>query len=554
MADKTLASQLYRNIGNVYFEQNLFNKATDYYTQSLNIEIKLGNKKGIAESYTCIGGVLMQDKKYEKSNQYFYKSLKISEQISYKRLIYHCYINIGINTELQGNYKKSNAEFLKGLKIAEEIGDKQMLINSYIKLTELYLLISNKEDKSFNLKKALEYGEKSYLLTEKLNLLPLQKESAGLLRKIYTNLNNLPLALKYSEIYISYSDSVFNEDKTKIISEMESKYSNEKNKIELEKLAEKNELQELKVNKQKIVIYFFIAGSLLFLLFTILIYRLFKHKKNANEIIIEKNILMSEQADTINESINYAKRIQQVIFPSDDSLKLILGEYFILFKAKDIISGDFYWATKVNNYLIFAVADCTGHGVPGALMSMLGISYLNENVLNKNVERPSQALNLLRLSIIKALNQKGEEGEQKDGLDIALCAINLDTMEMDYAGAYMPCYILKKETKDFIKLIPDKMPIGIHPSMPNFTNQTVKLDKGDIIYLMSDGYQDQFGGPKNKKFSINQIQNTLLEIHEKPLLEQKEILYSSLKRWKNDHQIKSEQTDDITFLGVKIDF
>jgi serine phosphatase RsbU (regulator of sigma subunit) len=264
----------------------------------------------------------------------------------------------------------------------------------------------------------------------------------------------------------------------------------------------------------------------------------------------------------VTDSINYAKGIQQAILPDINNVINLSSfsnqsglaiDCFILFKPKDIVSGDFYWATRMDEWLIITVADCTGHGVPGAFMSMLGITFLNDIVCKKRVMQMSQVLNELRTSIIDALKQTGQIEKQKDGMDIALCAINTVTLEMQYAGAYNPCLIVRKNAQTehnaaIQELSPDKMPIAIHEDMKPFSNRIVQLNKGDIIYLTSDGYEDQFGGSKNKKFMSKQLKDLFVRIHEKPMHEQKEILEATLQNWIGN----GEQIDDITVLGLRL--
>jgi len=335
----------------------------------------------------------------------------------------------------------------------------------------------------------------------------------------------------------------------------------------------------------------------------IIIYRFFTAKKIAynllsiqnveiqhkNEEIITQRDIVVKQKNYIEEihkevtdSINYAKNLQSAILPESDFIKELLHEYFIIFKPRNIVSGDFYWISKRRNWTLIAVADCTGHGVPGAFMSMLGISYLNEIVAKDEVQTASQVLNYLRLNIIKSLKQKGKTGEQKDGMDIAFVALNMETLELQFAGANNPLYIVTQssellsyelEVRDtdfqnfqnfknleehtnqrFVlqEVKPDKMPIAIHVRMDDFKNNEIKLNKSDLVYLFSDGYADQFGGPKGKKFLYRQFKELLIANWNKSMTEQKEILDNKIEDWISGNEIKYEQTDDITVLGLRI--
>ena len=250
----------------------------------------------------------------------------------------------------------------------------------------------------------------------------------------------------------------------------------------------------------------------------------------------------------ITDSIQYASRIQTAILPPDEYIKDTLPQHFILFKPRDIVSGDYYWMTKKDDEIVLAVADCTGHGVPGAFMSMLGVAFLNEIVNRAEKLVASNILNGLRDQVKKSLRQTGKKDEAKDGMDIALCVFDIAKKQLQFAGAYNPLYILRKG--ELIQLKADRMPIGIYyKEKESFTNHIMDLESDDVIYLFSDGYNDQFGGSDGKKFMIKQFQNLLIEIYQKPLDEQKEILNSTLEKWMGKH----EQVDDILVIGFKIE-
>ena len=279
--------------------------------------------------------------------------------------------------------------------------------------------------------------------------------------------------------------------------------------------------------------------------------------QRANEEIEAQRDLVTIQKEHIEEihkevtdSINYAKRLQNSALPNMKLLNDYFSDLFILFKPRDLVSGDFYWFARVGDQVVVTVADCTGHGVPGAFMSMLGISLLKEIVVKESVIQPDVILNRLRNEIIKALGQTGAPGEQKDGMDISLCTINTKTLEMQWSGANNPCLIIKGG--ELIELRSDKMPIAIYEKMDPFTLHEIKLHKNDVIYLFADGYHDQFGGPDNKKFMSKRFKELLLSISEKPMSEQKEILDNTIEEWKINSTTKYQQTDDITVMGLKI--
>ena len=383
--------------------------------------------------------------------------------------------------------------------------------------------------------------------------------------------------------------------------------SPKKKQLEIDKLNKDKELQNSELlrqkekgQKQKMVIWFVFTGLFLVVVFAVLIVqrlRITRRQKQVIEkqkmLVDEKNMMLNqqneeirsqrdeiesqrdeitaqrdlvvdqrdhieEQKQKITDSINYAKRIQQAVLPTGDSANNILGEHLIFFKPKDIVSGDFYWGTRINEWLIVTVADCTGHGVPGAFMSMLGVSFLNEIVRKKEITRASEVLDHLRESIIGALQQKGKSGEQKDGMDMVFCALNTQTNLLQFAGSNNPLYIIKRVKDDnqmsdenrfeLLEIVGDKMPVAIYENMKPFTNHEIQLNAGDCIYLASDGYVDQFGGPKNRKFMAKQLKELIVSFSDKSMSEQLLILTQTYENWKGKH----EQIDDVTVLGLKI--
>lgn len=253
-----------------------------------------------------------------------------------------------------------------------------------------------------------------------------------------------------------------------------------------------------------------------------------------------------KQNKEITQSIQYAKRIQTAVMPSEEHLNAILPEHFILFKPRDIVSGDFYWVSKKNNKIIIAAADCTGHGVPGAFMSMLGISFLNEIVNGDGETKPSSILNRLRSLIKRTLSQTGKEGESKDGMDIALSVIDLESRKLEFAGAYNPLYLIRNGS--LVEVKADKMPVGIHlHEKDSFTNNEMNFESGDCIYLFSDGYVSQFGGDSGRTYKSVPFKKLLAFISEKPMVKQCEILKLEFDDWRG-HNL---QVDDILVIGVR---
>ena len=353
--------------------------------------------------------------------------------------------------------------------------------------------------------------------------------------------------------------------------------SNQKEKIslqmarideQLKKIGEqesKIKVQLETLEKQKLILYFVLFALLLVSFLGYYIYRGYKIKKEANIKLEEKNRTISLQKDEIEkqrdlaaaqrdqiayqkkhitDSIMYAKRIQTALIPSLELFSDKL-EHFVLYKPLAIVSGDFYWVASQGNKQIIISADCTGHGVPGAFMSMLGVTMLNEIVSGKHILMPDQIIENLRQGIIKSLNQVAEEDSVKDGMDIAVCLVDFDENILWYSGANNPLYLVRGG--ELIHYRADKMPVAIHYRMTPFTLHRVELQKGDAFYIFSDGYSDQFGGPKQKKFMSMQLKETLVAMSGKPMLQQGERLSEIFEEWRGD----GPQIDDVSLIGVR---
>jgi phosphoserine phosphatase RsbU/P len=279
--------------------------------------------------------------------------------------------------------------------------------------------------------------------------------------------------------------------------------------------------------------------------------KLIEDLKEANQTLEQKVIDRTRKIEAQNKeitcSLQYASRIQHALLPPNEELKKLLSSYFVLSKPRDIVSGDYYWLASKNDKVIIAVADCTGHGVPGAFMSILGVSFLNE-IVNKAVTiRANEILNQLCGQVIKSLHQTGKDDEARDGMEMALCAIDFSKNKLQYSGAFRPLYLIRDgELKEFKG---DTMPIGIYEEEDqSFTNTEMMFKKDDIIYLFTDGYVDQFGGPERKKFMSENFKKLLNDIHNKPMPEQKKALEKKFEEWRGE----VDQVDDILIVGIKM--
>jgi len=391
---------------------------------------------------------------------------------------------------------------------------------------------------------------------------------------------------------------MFSKEKLKAVQEAEAKFQAEKKQLEIEKLEKEDQLKDKKLKlkeaenkKQRLLIIIFIIVFLFIIAVLMILYRLFKQKKTANYLLEQKNSeitaqrdeieaqrdLISNQKKDIVDSIQYANKIQSAIFPEPEDLKLALNEYFVFYKPRDIVSGDFYWINKQKNKTVILAADCTGHGVPGAFMSMLGIAFLNEIVNKENITEPATILDKLRENVILALKQKAGREIRGDGMDVGVVTIDKTNNILSFAGANNPMYFitdndklstegnsniedrvkkpLKENEKNLFEIKGDSMPVGAYYDMDRFKQVKIKIKKGDLFYLFSDGYADQFGGPKGKKFKYKPFKKMILSKSNLPMEEQKSQIINTHINWiETSEQSKYplEQVDDILVVGVKI--
>ena len=600
--DKRGMSLAYNNIGSVYSDLKEYEKSIEYHSKSLKIFEEQKDIRGISGCYNNMGNNYQALKKYDKALDFYLKSLKIDKELNNQRGLSSCYTNIGQLYAEQMRFDKALENYTNSFTISDAIGDKNGASIVLVNMASLDIKLGR-------YKQAIENANKCLAIAKEMEALPLQVEIYNCLSEANDSLGNFKDAYHYQKLFKQINDSIFNEKSDKQIKNIEARYQNEKKQKEIELLNKDKELQKTEIKRQTTQKYAFVFGFLLMLTLAFVSYRSFRQKKKANLILAEQKHQIEEkneelnqqneeitaqrdeiesqrdeisaQRDTVTEqkdhiekihveltdSIRYAKRIQQAVLPVNEKQRLILGEHFVLFQPRNVVSGDFYWFVKRDEFLIIAVADCTGHGVPGAFMSMLGVSFLNEIVSKSSVKTAAGVLNEMRQYVISSLQQQGVSGEQKDGMDMSVVAIDTKNLMMQFAGANNPIYIVRKSeseklevkneelsTFDFklYELKGDKMPIAIHIKMDDFSNHEIQLSRGDVLYMFSDGYADQFGGPNGRKFMYAPFKEFLLQISNKPMTEQRELLLQNFEKWRNGFKEKYEQVDDITVMGIRI--
>lgn len=543
------------NIGLVYFKQKFFSKASASYFKALKILEKINNIDFKAIVLANIGLVYKEQQNYESALNYFQRARLLQESINDKFNLFATLNNIGTVYEKQQNYTLALEYFNKNLALSETLNYKKGIAVSLYNISDVSF-------KTGNISEAQVKGQLSLQLFQELGFPEHISNVSHLLSEIYEKKGNYKDAYTMQVLYKKMADSTNNDVNRKALIQRDLQYTYEKKVIaDSLKVDEERKVFGVKMKHEKSQRYYLYGGLALLLLFSGFIFNRFKVTQKQNVIInnqkleVElKNEEISHQKELVDvkqkeiiDSINYAKRIQQAVLTGEDVWNKISKEHFILFKPKDIVSGDFYWAYNTpNGRSVFALADCTGHGVPGGFMSMLGNSFLNEIVVENKIFKANEILNRLRSKVIAALEQKGQT-EQKDGMDISLCVWNKMDNTLEFAGANNPLWLLRG--RDIIEYKADKMPIGTYLEIEKtFTSTTIQLQQGDILYLSTDGYADQFGGPKGKKFKYKTLLEMLMKNSTLDMGIQKIKLDEAFVAWKN----KQEQVDDVAVIGVRV--
>jgi serine phosphatase RsbU (regulator of sigma subunit) len=481
-------------LGLIYSRLCDFRKALEFFNKGLKIREDLGDENAVASSLNRIGMVLRQTNKYTESLEYYFRSLEIRKRNKQLAAIPWTLLGIANTYEEMKLYAESLDYYEKGMNGSDKRCTLQCLMGS----GRVYSQAGEAEEAEKRLTDSLQ-------MAQELKSLVLIAEAYSALASHYELSRQPAKALKSFKQFLKAKESYQS-------SETRSRLSN----IEVANAIEKSE-QEKEIYRLRHV-----------------------ELKQAYDIIEEKN-------RDITASINYASRIQHAILPEPKEIKGLSDKCFILYIPKDIVSGDFYWFSRNGDKLILVAGDCTGHGVPGALMSMLGISFLEEIINVRGITESGQILNKLRKEIKRALHQKGISRETKDGMDISLCIIDRKKNIIQYSGAYNNLYLIRNG--ELSEYQADRMPIGIFDlTDKDFSSQDIQSMPGDLIYMFTDGFADQFGGPFQKKFKYSSFKTLLTEIHRVPLQKQKQILEKHFIEWKGD----SEQTDDVLIIGYRI--
>ncbi len=557
---------VYNGMATIYLTQEFYDKALENHFKKLEISKQMGDQREVgntlnnigivysriaSDSLTAIFGANYQDsviiKKSDKYFQlfsnafdYFQQALEIREQVNDRPGLAKTLNNLGTSYLYSGRLDMARDYFERSLTISEELNDANEIANSLLRIGTIYNYKGQYD-------RALNYLNQSLGFALELDIKETIKDIYENLSEVYARLNNYQKALEYYKLRSAIKDTINRKETVDMISEMQVKYETDVVMKDNQLLTTQSALSQSKVRQQKIIIYFFIFGLFSVLSLVVLLIRQNNQKKKVNYELAQKNTLITEQKKEITDSIQYASRIQHALLPPGDYIDTLIPERFIVYFPRDIVSGDYFWITEKNRKVICVSADCTGHGVPGAFMSMLGIAFLNEILSKQDEFHTDEILNDLRSHVIKSLHQTGKEGESQDGMDVALYIIDLEKMNLEYSGANISLYLFRNS--ELIELKADKMPIGIHvKSEIPFTRHNLDIVKNDMLYTHTDGFPDQFGGPHQKKFMVKNFKNVLSEIHNRPVEDQKETLIKTFNDWKNGFA----QVDDVLVVGVRI--
>ncbi|MES2838168.1 MAG: tetratricopeptide repeat protein [Bacteroidota bacterium] len=567
IGDKQRLSDDYTNLGVFYNHRNNPKKALFYFQKALELDIELKNDQFIVGTYVNLGSVYFALKDIPKSLEYLLKGYKKAKETNNLDGLARLSNNLGQIFFEEKDYEKALKYNLESVAIKEELGQKEGLTNSYLSLGTLYENMGKD-----NL--ALYYFQKSYDLSKSIKHVEGIVDVSKVLSNYYEKRNNPTLSLRYHKEYSSLKDTLFNMKSEEKITEMSTKYESEKKENQILLLEKDKKVNQIEAKKQKIVIYATIGGLVLVLLFLMLLFKRFKItqkqkaiiEKQKHETELQKE-LVEEKNKEIVDSITYAKRLQDAILPPLKLVQKYLEHSFILYKPKDIVAGDFYWFENKGDLLLFAAADCTGHGVPGAMVSVVCSNALNRTVKEFGITEPGKILDKVRELVVETFEKS--ESEVKDGMDISLCALNTKTNELFWSGANNPLWLIRASNSEqsdesktldtssnisnlnthiLIEYKADKQPIGKTENSKLFSTQKIDLQKNDTFYIFTDGYCDQFGGDGGKKFKSANFKKFLLTIQDSEMSTQSKLINDVFEEWRGH----LEQVDDVCVIGVRV--
>lgn len=524
-------------IGGIYFDQKDFEKSLDYMNQALDIRKEIGDKYDIAKSYNSLGYMHDELGEYSVALEYHNSCLNIRKNIGDRQGESWCYNNMARVYGHMKEYQTAEEYYLKSILIKEELNE-YTLGETKGNLGLLYLEMGKTNA-------ALNLCEQGLNKSEEVGFEKAIRLNCNCLYKAHKVAGNDSKALFYHEKYISMRDSLMNSQNTRNLMQTELEYEYEMkeamDKIENEK---KLAIEKEKADKQRAISTGISVGAAILAIFLFVIIRSLRKTRIQKRTIEDQAQIVDQKNIEITDSIGYAQRIQAAIMTPIKVFQEHLPNSFILYKPKDIVAGDFYYFEKKGDLLIFAAADCTGHGVPGAMVSVVCNNALNRSIREFDLTDPGKILDKTRELVIEQFEKS--EDEVKDGMDISICAVDLKSMKLRWAGANNPLWLIRNE--EFSSIEPNKQPIGQYPNPVPFTSHEIDLIDDDLLYVFTDGYADQFGGEKGKKFKRKNLKKLLLQNCDNTMNRQMKIIDEAFEEWMGDN----EQVDDVCVIGVRI--
>jgi len=566
IGDKRGMASAYTNIGNIYRAEKNFPEALKNHELCLKVSKEIGFKQGQTWAYNNIGDIEEEQGKGDEALVNYMMCIQVGKEIGYKEVIGASYANIGTIHSEEGKYAQAINDELQADTIFQELGSSQDLATTNVCLGEIYLKAKQYDQALNYFNRSLDSSLKSgYMEIVKQNYLDLSNLYESFAKQGKSPTENWEKAEENYKKYFLFHDSLFNEASRKKTLQTQVQFDfDKKEAVAKAEQEQKDAVNREERQRQKTILDCVLAGLLLVLALAFVSYRGYRLKQRANitiskqkDVVEQKNQIIEAKNKSITDSINYARLIQSAMLVPDEELNKSLGEYFILYQPKDIVSGDFYFYKNIpaganqKETIYLAACDCTGHGVPGAFMSLIGNEKLSDAMGQAN--DTGQILKLLNAKIKQALHQSAQADSTRDGMDIALCSISPSETEkaaiVQYSGANRPLWISKKNKKGLEEIKPTKKSIGgFTDEKAEFNTHIMQLEKGDTLYMFTDGYADQFGGKEGKKLTTKRFLEFLNGITNISMAEQKAALQKFMTEWMGSN----EQIDDILVIGIRI--